>query len=233
MRERPSSIIDSSVSLPSVKALEMSRARSTSVSLIWRARASSAALSFCAPVSSASARVWNSLMSAWPRSASVRSMPFRLASKSAFNVRAAPPSRETMPAVRSSRSSLSERVRPSVVSVSLAMRVSSRLAKASPEVDRRSVMESSRFSTESKIDIELSLMRSMSVSPDWLIVIDRLVEADRMFSRIRSPAELISSFNDSWAPAIDARTRSAWPITASRSLPRPSTRERMRASLSL
>ena len=62
-------------------------------------------------------------------------MLFRLASNSAFSVRAAPPSSETMPDVRSSSRSVSERVRLSVLSVSLAMRVSSRLAKASPEVD--------------------------------------------------------------------------------------------------
>ena len=63
-----------SVCLPSVKVVAISLARSTSVSLIWRARASSAALSLAVPVSSASARVSNSLISPWPRSASVRSM---------------------------------------------------------------------------------------------------------------------------------------------------------------
>ena len=144
MRDLPSSIMPKRVSLPSMKVVAISLARSTSVSLIWRARASSAALSLAVPVSSACARVSNSLIRPWPRSESVRSMLFRLASNSELSVLAAPPSSETMPDVRSSSRSVSDRVRLSVLSVSLAMRVSSRLAKASPEVDRRSVMESTR-----------------------------------------------------------------------------------------
>ena len=54
-----------------------------------------------------------------------------------------------MPVVRSSSMSESERVTSSVLCVSLAMRVSSRLAKASPEVEMRSVIASMRWSIDS------------------------------------------------------------------------------------
>ena len=75
-------------------------------------------------------------------------------------------------------------------------------------------------------------MRSISVSPELVIVIDSLVEALRMMSRMMSLAAPISSRSVSCAPEIEARTRSAWVTTASRSLPSPSTSERMRASFS-
>ena len=89
------------------------------------------------------------------------------------------------------------------------MRVSRRLAKASPEVDRRSVIESTRLSIESKMDRPLSLMRSIRLSPELVIVIDSFVDALRMLSRMMSLAEPISSRSVSWAPLIEARTRSA------------------------
>ncbi len=54
-----------------------------------------------------------------------------------------------MPVVRSLSMSESERVTSSVDCVNLAMRVSSRLAKASPEVEMRSVIASMRVSIDS------------------------------------------------------------------------------------
>ena len=75
-------------------------------------------------------------------------------------------------------------------------------------------------------------MRSISVSPELVIVIDRLVDALRMLSRMMSLAWPISSRSVSCAPVIEARTRSAWVTTASRSLPNPSTRSLIRAAFS-
>ena len=54
-----------------------------------------------------------------------------------------------MPVVRSLSISASERVTSSVLCVSLAMRVSSRLANASPDVEMRPVMDSIRVSIDS------------------------------------------------------------------------------------
>jgi hypothetical protein len=81
----------------------------------------------------------------------------------------------------------------SVLSVSFAMRVSSRLANDSPDVDRRSVIESTRVSIESKSAMPLSFIRSISVSPELVIVVDSLVEALRIESRMVSLADPISS----------------------------------------
>ena len=97
----------------------------------------------------------------------------------------------------------------------------------------RSLKLSSRLPMESKIELPLSLMRSISASPELLMVIVSLVEAPRMLSRMTSLAELSWSFSVSLAPVIEARTRSAWVTTASRSLPSPSTNARMRAWFSV
>ena len=228
----PSSMSPVRLSLPCEKVVAISRARSTSVSLIWRARASSAVFSFCAPVSSASARVWNSLMSDWPRSASVLSISPSRKSNSCAKVCVWLPSTETIPEVRSSIMSDSERTATSVVSVSRAMRVSSRLANASPDVEMRSEMTSSRWSKASYMDEPLSLMRSTSASPACEIVSESCEEDFMILSRMISLAEPSSSRSASCAPEIEARTRSAWVTTASRSDPRPSTSARIRNSFS-
>ncbi len=145
----------------------------------------------------------------------------------------APPSSEASPVVRLSSISESERTETSVVSVSLAIRVSRRLAKASPEVDMRSEMVSRRPSKALYMDAPLSLMRSTSESPACEMVFDSTDEVFRMLSRMMLLAESSSSRSASCAPVIEVRTRSAWVTTVSRSEPRPSTSERMRISFSL
>ena len=218
--------------LPSVNVCAISLVRSISVSLICLARASSAALSFSVPVSSAWARVSNCESRDWPRSSSVRSMSRRRVSNSSESERAELPSSEIMPVVRSSSICESERVAWSVASVSEAMRVSSRFAIASPEVEMRSEMVSTRRSRASLSEEPLWFIRSISDAPLSAIVPESCPETSTMFLRMTSLAAESSSFSVSCAPAMDARTRSAWLTTASRSLPRPSTSARMRVSFS-
>ena len=107
-------------------------------------------------------------------------MLVRRLSISALSVSVTPPTSVTTLLARWSSTSESERVTSSALLVRLAMRVSSRLAKPSPELVIRSVTSPSRWSIELKIDTPLSLMRSISVPPELVMVVDSLVEAVRM-----------------------------------------------------
>ncbi len=79
---------------------------------------------------------------------------------------------------------------------------------------------------------EASPRRASRLSPDRPMVSAKRPDA---WSRLPLSVELTrssSSRSDSCAPEIEARTRSAWLTTASRSVPSPSTSVRMRISLS-
>ncbi|MDT4846830.1 hypothetical protein FQZ97_808660 [compost metagenome] len=91
---------------PPEKVSAISRVRAMRFSLIWRERVSRAALSFSVLLSSAWARVSNSVRSERPRSLSVVSSCVRRASNSLTIDCVAPPSKVAIPAVRSSSAEL-------------------------------------------------------------------------------------------------------------------------------